>query len=46
MIIGVTGQTEDAYLQKAYKHGMNGISGKPIDKKLVEKVLIALKFID
>jgi CheY-like chemotaxis protein len=46
LIIGVTGQTEEAYVQRAYKNGMNAVSSKPIDIKMIEKVLLALKFID
>mgnify|MGYP006118230035 CR=1 FL=1 len=46
VIICVTGQTEDTYVQKAYRSGINGVSNKPVDTKLMEKVLQVLKFID
>ena len=46
MIIGVTGQTEEAYLLKAYRNGMNGVTTKPIDLKMVEAVMMELNLID
>ena len=31
IIICVTGQTEDSYVQKAYRSGINGVSDKPVN---------------
>ena len=31
VVIGVTGQTEDSYLERAYQSGMNQVSAKPVD---------------
>ena len=46
IIIGVTGQTEESYIVRAYQCGMNGVSGKPVDTAIIEKVLRVMKFID
>jgi hypothetical protein len=45
IIICVTGHIEESYTLKAYKHGINGVSTKPLDLKMVDKVLRVLKFI-
>ena len=45
IIIGVSGDTEEIYIQNAYKNGLNGVSGKPLDNFIVEKVLKVLGFI-
>jgi CheY-like chemotaxis protein len=45
IIICVTGHTEESYILKAYKHGINGVSSKPIDMKMMHKVLKVLMYI-
>ena len=42
MIIAVTGHCEDAFIEKAYKCGMNGVSPKPIDHELLRDILFKL----
>ena len=42
----MTGHTEDSYVKRAYQCGMNGVSSKPADIAIIERVLKVLRFID
>ena len=46
IIIAVTGHCENSYVQRAFECGMNKMSGKPIDLKLLKELLVKLKFIE
>jgi len=45
IIIAVTGHCEDSYVKRAIASGMNEVSSKPVDLKLIKEVLIKLKYI-
>ena len=46
IIIAVTGHSEDSYVEKALRCGMNELSSKPIDYELLKDVLTKLQFIE
>ena len=46
IIIAVTGHCENSYVQRAISSGMNEVSAKPVDLKLIEDVLIKLKYVN
>ena len=39
IILAITGHTEQSYIEKAHKSGMNAVSNKPIDLDLLKVVL-------
>ena len=45
LIIGATGQTEQEYVNNAIKHGMNTVFSKPLDYKVIKKVIQKLNYI-
>ena len=44
IICGVTGHTEQQYVNKAIDSGMNQVYSKPLNQKLISKVLVTLGF--
>ena len=45
IICGVTGHTEEEYINKCIKYGMNKVYSKPLNYILIKELLISLNFI-
>ena len=45
IITGVTGQTEQEYVNRAIENGMNSVLSKPINLELVKMILANMNYI-